>query len=426
MTLAVPGQNPVAIEFPLDVAVAGGRLRFTLTMPREEYVIGVLAGESSVFRSHESLKAMAVTARTYALHFAPRHAADGFDFCDTTHCQDLRLAARSARLRQAVEDTEGEVLWYGGKPAAAYYSRHCGGVTEAGGEPYLPSHPDSWCGASLWHTVLTSADLRKVGLVPPIVILERSSTGRVVRLRAGPRLLTIDAFLGLIGENLGWNQLRSSWFDVMPSGAVDGRGSGHGIGLCQTGAAAQGNAGRSYRDILAFYFPGTKVGVNAQGFPWTVLTGERVEVWTTDPGADAPLVAASDNTLHRAEDAAGFRGPAHVRVRVYPTVAQFRDATGEPGTVAASTVDTTVRLQPPALLRARGILDATLLHEMVHTTLETRTRPDIPDWFREELAATLSGGPVPPRIAALLRQYSRATLIGWLASGLPATAQSAR
>jgi stage II sporulation protein D len=426
LTLGVPGQDPVVIDFPLDVTVAGGRLRFTVTLPREEYVAGVLAGESTVFRSPEALKAMAVTARTYALHFAPRHATEGFDFCDTTHCQDLRLAARSARLRQAVEDTEDEVLWYAGKPAAAYYSRHCGGITESGGQPYLPSHADSWCGNSAWHAVLTDTDLKKAGLTSPVEVLERSPTGRVSRVRAGPRLLTVDAFLGLIGENLGWNRLRSSWFDVMPGGEVNGRGYGHGIGLCQTGAAAQGEADRSYRDILAFYFPGTKVGVNARGFPWTILSGERVELWTTDPGADASLVEASDRALRRAEEAAGFQCPRRVRVRAYPTVAQFRDATGEPGTVAASTAGATVRLQPPALLRARGILDSTLLHEMVHATLETRTRPDIPDWFREGLASALSGGPVPPRIASLLRQYNRTTLIGWLTTGLPASAPGVR
>lgn len=418
LTLAVPGQDPVTVGFPLDVAVIGGRLRFTVTMPREDYAAAVLAGESSVFRSPESLKAMAVAARTYALHFAPRHAVDGFDFCDTTHCQDLRLAARTARLRQAVDDTEGEVLWYRGKPAAAFYSRHCGGHTEAGPEPYLPAHPDSWCGSSPWHTVLSPADLSRAGLGPPLEVIERSPTGRALRLRAGPRMLTADAFLGLIGETLGWNRVRSSWFDAAPDGAIDGRGSGHGIGLCQAGAAAQGDAGRSYRDILAFYFPGTKLGVNAQGFPWTVLTGERIELRTTDPGAGASLVAACDRALRRAEQAAGFPGPARVRIQVYPTVAQFRDATGEPGSVAASTTGTTIRLQPAAILRARGILDSTLLHEMIHATLETRTRPDIPDWFREDLAAALSGA-ASPRMASLFRQYGRPAVLGWLATGLP-------
>lgn len=427
LLLTVPGAEPVRVEFPMDVTVRAGRLRFTVTMPREEYVAAVLAGESSVFGSGEALKAMAVAVRTYAVHFGARHAGEGFDFCDTTHCQDLRLSAGSERLRKAADGTEGEVLWFAGAPAAAYYSRHCGGMTEAGEAPYLPRQHDGFCLARSpgeWHTELSAGELRNAGLSLPVQILERTPSGRVKWLLAGGRRLNAERFLGVIGESAGWDRLRSSWFNIEEYNgrlAFEGRGSGHGIGLCQTGAANMGDEGRGYRDILAFYYPGTKIGINAQGFPWSVLGGEGVEVWSTQAGADGALVALADRLRAKAEHAAGLRGPERIRVRVYPSVAAFRDATGESGTVAASTTGATIRMQPASVLRSRGVLESTVFHEMIHAVLEAHTRRDVPFWFREELAVYLEGRvPAAPRMRALIEQYGREIVVGWLERGLPA------
>jgi len=73
-----------------------------------------------------------VAARTFAMHFGSRHALDGFDFCDTTHCQDLRIAGIDAHLRSIAQATAGEILWYDGEPAATYYAANCGGTSEDG------------------------------------------------------------------------------------------------------------------------------------------------------------------------------------------------------------------------------------------------------------------------------------------------------
>ena len=128
----------------------------------DEYIAGVLAGETGNFKSDEALKAMAVAARTYAMHFGSRHALEHFDFCDTTHCQDLRIAGITDRLRKIVQSTAGEVLWYEGKPAATYYHANCGGMTEDGRfilgndeaqVPYLVQHSDTYCirnGGTQW------------------------------------------------------------------------------------------------------------------------------------------------------------------------------------------------------------------------------------------------------------------------------------
>ena len=61
----------------------------------------------------------------------------------------------------------------------------------------------------------------------------------------------------------------------------EGRGSGHGVGLCQVGAARMGEAGRRYREILAFYYPGTALGLTGRGLSWTRLGGEAAALFTT-------------------------------------------------------------------------------------------------------------------------------------------------
>ena len=68
-----------------------------------------------------------------------------------------------------------------------------------------------------------------------------------------------------------------------------GRGSGHGVGLCQIGAEVMGEEGKSYREILAYYYPGTKLSTAAEGITWRKLTGEKVEVLTTRPAQDQAL-----------------------------------------------------------------------------------------------------------------------------------------
>ena len=141
-------------------------------MPMDEYIAGVLAGEVGNFKSDEALKAMAVAARTYAMHFGSRHAQEGFDLCDTTHCQDLRIAGIDARLRKIASDTSGEILWYEGEPAATYYNANCGGTTEDGRytlgndeapAPYLTQHSDTYCvrnGVLQWRSWVTKRELQ--------------------------------------------------------------------------------------------------------------------------------------------------------------------------------------------------------------------------------------------------------------------------
>lgn len=395
---------PFSIDGDLRVQSREGLLLLTLSMTLEQYVTAVLQGESAGFKSDEALKAMAVAARTYAVHFVSRHRLEGFDFCDTTHCQDVRLGNESARVRAAVEATTGELLWYEGRPAATYYHRSCGGEIEDASAlepgqhaPYLRPHHDDYClrTPDEWQAELSKSDLaRAVGRpVNAITVAARSESGRVRTLLLNQQPIRATDFRLAVGRALGWDKIRSDLYQIEDRGdriSFRGRGQGHGVGLCQTGADNMGQQGHSYREILAFYYPGTALGVNAQGLAWEKLPGESLDLATTRIEDAAVLLPAAEAALRFARKQTGWSLNVRPQVKVYPTIDAYRDATGAPGWVAASTLGNVIRLQPVGLLERTHALDSTLRHEFLHLLIESQARPGAPLWLREGLAIYLS------------------------------------
>jgi len=285
---------PLEAGFPAEVRVHNGTLRITLKMPLEQYVAAVVAAEGAQGESSQSLQAVSVAVRTFAVRFRGRHKAEGFDFCDATHCQVVHPGPVSERVRAAVQATRGELLWYEGRPAATYYHQNCGGSTADVAEvwqgprvPYLQEHADPYCSRTTrnaWRSVISRVDLSKALELAGMHISEgwtalqvesRSLAGRVWKLRfedatgAGSAVVVSASDLRMaVDRALGWNQIRSDVYDLQASGdqiVFRGRGSGHGVGLCQKGAAEMGKEGKSYREILSFYYPGTVLSPTAQG-----------------------------------------------------------------------------------------------------------------------------------------------------------------
>jgi stage II sporulation protein D len=474
------GDPPLRADFPIEIRASESHLLITAFMPMEEYIAGVLAGETGNFKSDEALKAMAVAARTYAMHFGGRHALEGFDFCDTTHCQDLRIAGIDAHLRRIADATAGEVLWYDGEPAATYYHANCGGTTEDGRfilgnneprAPFLVQHSDQYCvrnGSTQWRSEVAKRELQRAlaadGIIVPgtlraVSVLHRTPSGRVEFLRvSGSAALTVPAltFRSAVGRHIGWDRLKSNWYDVSDAGdriAFHGRGSGHGVGLCQVGAEVMGEEGHSYSEILAFYYPGTRLGVSAQGIAWQQFANEDVVLLTTRPDRDRSLLPLTTGFVHEAEESTGLIYRASPRLKIYPTVAAFRNSTGEPGWVAASTRGRTIQMQPADVLREAGTLESTIRHELLHMLIDSYALPGTPLWFREGLVLYL-GSPNAPstptgkfadlqsleealrsptseeelrraysdaraRVAQLARQHGKEALLGWVQNGLP-------
>ena len=84
----------------------------------------------------------------------------------------------------------------------------------------------------------------------------------VLQGRGESSRISAGAFRFAMGREVGWNTVRSDRYEVRASNGrlvFEGSGSGHGVGLCQRGADQMGLSGRRYREILAFYYPGTEV-----------------------------------------------------------------------------------------------------------------------------------------------------------------------
>ena len=468
---------PVPVEHvrgSLEITARDGVLWMIASLPLERYVASVLQGETAGAMPPEALKAMAVAIRSYTARFRERHKSAGFDFCDTTHCQFLRLETRSAVVA-AVEETAREMVWDRGSPLAAYYHKDCGGQTEAAavawhdqGSLALASHGDPYCVRSTqpWRSEVARADLdhalTKAELhVPPrwnrITIAQRTPSGRARTLRfsvgADPGVLVSASSLRFaVGRSLGWMTLKSDWYEVTAQGdhfIFAGKGVGHGVGMCQTGAEEMARQGKNYHDILAFYYAGAAEGRSAKGIPWTTVEADGFDVRVVKSGDAAVVREAGRTALAWAQQRAGLTMAARPLLEVFPTAAMFRDTTGEPGWVAASTRHQRMRLQPPKVLGDR--LEGVLRHEFLHMLIESHATAPTPLWFREGLVVYLGDDPPPlshvemptdeidrtitsrasaeemrhaySEAGALVRdldhRYGRALLMDWLGRGLP-------
>jgi stage II sporulation protein D len=400
------------------IRVAGGSLRAVATMDLETYVSGVLAGEAATFRSPAAMEAMAVVARTWALASRGRHRADGYDFCSLTHCQFFRppLAPDgNAALTEAANRTASLVLKFHGKLIDAYYSAHCGGQTASAASvwpdraaPYLVSVADPICARDgrAWEQAIAWADITRVfkedilpgfrGPLRDLLIERNDASGRALTLRlAGDSAQVIDAhaFRYAINRRLGWNTLKSSMFTIQRGNdglTFRGRGLGHGVGLCQTGADAMGQSGASVDRILAHYFPGATIEP-AEDQRARVLSSEHFEL--SFPAREETLVSRALEILEseRAKLGARARGLSpRVAVRTYGSTADFGRATGQPGWVAGASDGRSIDLQPLHVLESHGILRRTLRHELLHLVVHRSRARGVPRWYEEGMILYLA------------------------------------
>lgn len=298
LELTLPGKLRRTVRGDLIVTAGDkslrGALKIVLTTEREAAVASIVAAETEA-RAPEALKALAIVVRTYMLSHTGRHAADGFDFCDTTHCQLYRgesdLAAEAARpvVLSAVAATASEHLSFAGAPVETYFSASCGGLSATpqmvwGGTCAYPYHRQrcQWCRASSHYRWARQIDARAVinalaaAIGAPLspsteIAVDGDDAGfvRGVSIRDSGREWTMsgDEFRRATGRRLGWNVVLSGSFTVTRRGAqmiFRGRGFGSQVGLCLAGAVAQARSGRRYDEILRFYFPQAQISSRSQ------------------------------------------------------------------------------------------------------------------------------------------------------------------
>ncbi len=273
------GRAAVDVTGRIVALGVGSQLVVVNHVPMPDYVASVVASEYG-FSEIEGVKAQAVLARTYAARSAaPRRP---YDLDDDQRSQVYRGAGVVTPTSARGEaETRGQILTYRGAPAEAVYSSSSGGHT-ADNEavwgttpvPYLRGVPDPYDAGAPDHSWRTTADAARVhgalsrrngGQVSGVYVTESTREGRAVRVHlVGARQETVSGsdFRTIVNGSLGWRTVRSTKFRVSLQGGqyvFDGGGFGHGVGMSQYGARGQARAGRSYTEILAFYFQGTDV-----------------------------------------------------------------------------------------------------------------------------------------------------------------------
>jgi SpoIID/LytB domain protein len=289
----------------------------------EDYLASVNSSEMPADSPLEFLKAQVVAARSWLLaNWGSHHPGEPYTVCGGDHCQCYYGTARiAASSREAAEATAGQVLMHDGSICDARYAKSCGGVTEPAAnvwahtdEPYLGHFRDLPAGAApdlsdeerfrgfqrrrvaadaccspgfapltgkldelsrlyRWDEIISEEGLRnnirhktglELGRIEALIPLRRGPSGRLIemeiagtdgRLRVAPELI--------IRRALSPTHLPSSAFWVERAANGDfifhGLGWGHGVGMCQIGAAALAVQGLRYARILEHYYPNTSL-----------------------------------------------------------------------------------------------------------------------------------------------------------------------
>ena len=231
-----------------------------------------------------------------------------FDVCADDHCQRYQGITRASRpeVKAAVEATRGQILTYDGKVCDARFSKCCGGRTETfetcwenEHHPYLESIEDPFCDTTdehIIHQVLNDYDCETkdfyrwkvtlsqkeaselisqhlkmdMGDIVDLIPVERGPGYRIIKLKiiGTKRTFTIGKELE-IRRALSPTHLKSAAFDVEREGidknnlpehfVISGRGWGHGVGMCQIGAAVMGEQGYTYEQILMHYYKNSNI-----------------------------------------------------------------------------------------------------------------------------------------------------------------------
>jgi SpoIID/LytB domain protein len=398
------------------------------TLDLEEYVARVVAGEGQPRAADAAQQALAITVRTFALANLNRHRREGYDLCDTTHCQVLRAATEAST--RAARATRGRVLVRQSQPATVFYSAWCGGRSELASEVWpgavdysSASHADEACrGEPAWTSDVRIADLERAlraaghrgDRLRDLRILQRNASGRVARLRVDgfvPNEIAAPDFRIALGRVAGWQLLKSTSFELQRRSSgyrFTGVGYGHGVGLCVIGAGNRAQEGDTADQILAFYFPTLTVEQYRDSASMTTsAAGGTGPAATPRAPADVLLALPSSDESERQRvvqlvresrdeiaKKTGSSPPPIIRVTVHPTVEAFARATGQPWWVSGATDGASIDLLPLTILRQRGQLERTIRHEVAHVLIDGALKGR-PLWVREG-GAFYFADPNPP------------------------------
>ena len=312
-------QETQTFQGSLLLRIIDGELHAINRIPIEDYLTSVIASEMSGTSSAELLKAHAIISRSWLLaqlaasplpllkrgrgegiRWYDREAHTHFDVCADDHCQRYQGVSRKVtpQVHEAIRATRGIVLSYEGEVCDARFSKCCGGITELyescwddTPHPYLSVVHDPFCNTDdpkilsevlnhydqstdfyRWTVEYTRSELSELvrrrngfdyGDILDLIPIERGPSGRIVRLQiVGTKATRIIGKELEIRRTLSESHLYSSAFEVEKretSFVLHGSGWGHGVGLCQIGAAVMGAQGYRFDEILHHYYPNAEL-----------------------------------------------------------------------------------------------------------------------------------------------------------------------
>lgn len=274
-----------------------GEILIVNALPLEEYLASVVDSEMPLSFGEEARRAQAIAARTYALYQMQQNRThpyyDVFDSERSQRYQGVKYETSAGKLwagesdssRALVAETAGIVCLHDGKLFCTYYSAACGGRTTPGRDlfsdaaPPLKSVECDWCRESdlyRWTRTISRAEFERVaatrnkGAAPTVrpISSVRDAAGDLRTSRPNDQLTVGD------GSRV-WQISHESLRTSLPSGRlpsplfrahlrgdeliVEGRGHGHGVGLCQWGCRGQATEGRTALEILSTYYPGSRL-----------------------------------------------------------------------------------------------------------------------------------------------------------------------
>lgn len=281
----------------LRVLPYGNNLRLINIVHVDDYLKGVVPLEIGFIGEPEleAIKAQAVAARTYSISHLEQYPKEPYDLKSDVSDQVYKgVDVENDLVSKAVEATRGSVMKFHDELINAYYHSTCGGSTDdidevwdRKAEPYLRAVSDSgFCGWSKYSQWNESYSVKQIALrLGEYLSAERGREIRIERvddieitgLTAGGRVAEMVVTTDRGTFNFGKDKVRwvftrssnpemilqSAWFRLQKNvdaqgrlTRVDfvGRGYGHGVGMCQTGAIGMSRAGRDYESILKYYY----------------------------------------------------------------------------------------------------------------------------------------------------------------------------
>ena len=252
------------------------------SIPFEEYIVGVLAGEMPIYFDKEAFKAQAVAARSYAFKRMEYNKDNDYDvvdsimnqvYLDDNYLKDVwgdNYIVIINKLREAVNETALEYLDYNGEVIDALFFSTSNGYTEDAATvfsvdlPYLKSVKSGWdertSSAFRSTTTMNINDFySKLGLEYSdnfdVQVLKRSSTNRIITISVNGKEFSARTLYDKLS-------LKSTDFSLKRDGdkvIIDTVGYGHGVGMSQYGAKGMAEEGYNYKEILSYYYSGTSI-----------------------------------------------------------------------------------------------------------------------------------------------------------------------